>query len=93
MAYRTMQGKIVDMEKLMRQNELTPAIGNMNVNARGDELGTGGKIVRKREDIVQEYYEGHPESKPTPQVEVPKVEPVKPQPVSSHFTKKTKDEE
>jgi hypothetical protein len=70
MAYRTMQGKIVDMEKLMRQNELTPAVGNMNVNARGDELGNGGRIVRKREDIVQEYYEGHPESKPTPKTAV-----------------------
>ncbi len=64
MVYRTMQGKVVDMEKLMRQHELTPAIGNMQVNARGDELGQGGKIVRKREEIVKEYYEGHPESKP-----------------------------
>lgn len=66
MTYRTMQGKAVDMDKLMRQHELTPAVGNMNVNARGDELGDGGRIVRKREDIVQAYYEGHPESKPTP---------------------------
>jgi hypothetical protein len=65
MVHRTMQGKVVDMEKLMRQHELTPAIGNMQVNARGDELGQGGKIVRKREEVVKEYYEGHPESKPT----------------------------
>ncbi len=65
MAYRTMQGKTIDMEKLMRQNELTPAVGNQNVNARGDLLGKGGKIIKKREDIVQEYYEGHPESQPT----------------------------
>lgn len=69
MVYRTMQGKTVDMEKLMRQNELTPAVGNMSVNARGDELGEGGKIVRRREDVVQAYYEGHPESKPTPKSE------------------------
>ena len=82
-----MQGKEVDMGKLMRQHELTPAIGNMNVNARGDELGQGGKIVRKREDVVQAYYEGHPESRPTPKVEVPN------QPVIAPVTKKTKDEE
>jgi hypothetical protein len=87
MGYRTMQGKEVDMGKLMRQNELTPAIGNMNVNARGDELGQGGKIVRKREDVVQEYYEGHPESRPTPKVEVSKQSVVAP------VVKKTKDEE
>jgi len=60
MVYRTMQGKEVDMDKLMLQNELMPAVGNMRVNARGDELGPGGKIVRKREDIVADYYEQNP---------------------------------
>ena len=54
---RSMQGKEVDMEKLIRQHELMPAVGNVRVNARGDELGPGGQIVRKREDIVAEYYE------------------------------------
>ena len=57
MVYRTMQGREIDLEKLIRQNELSPAIGNMRVNARGDELGPGGKIVRSREEIVNEYYE------------------------------------
>jgi hypothetical protein len=54
--YRTMQGKEVDMDKLMLQNETMPAVGNVRMNARGDELGPGGKIVKKREDIVSEYY-------------------------------------
>jgi hypothetical protein len=54
--HRSMQGKIIDMEKLMRQNELMPAIGNVRVNARGDELGPGGKIIKKKEDIMAEYY-------------------------------------
>lgn len=49
--YRSMQGKEVDMQKLMMVNEMTPAVGNMKVNARGDELGAGGKIVRRREEI------------------------------------------
>lgn len=53
-----MQGRVIDMDKLMRQNELTPAVGNMNVNARGDELGAGGKIVKTREEVAAEYYEG-----------------------------------
>ena len=57
MVYRPMQGREIDLEKLIRQNELTPAIGNTRVNARGDELGPGGKIVRSREEIVNEYYE------------------------------------
>ena len=57
--YKTMQGKTVDMDMLRKRNELTPAVGNAKINARGDELGAGGKIVRKREDIVKEYYENN----------------------------------
>jgi hypothetical protein len=60
--YRTMQGKEIDMEKLALVNELIPAVGNARVNARGDELGPGGKIVKKREEIVAEYYEKNPKS-------------------------------
>jgi hypothetical protein len=58
--YRSMRGKIVDMDMLRKRNELTPAVGNARVNARGDELGAGGKIVKKREDIVSQYYEKNP---------------------------------
>ena len=54
--YRTSNGKIVDMDLLRQKNELTPAVGNVRVNARGDELGPGGKIVRKREDILKDFY-------------------------------------
>jgi hypothetical protein len=63
MGYKTMQGKIVDLEKLMSQNELMPAIGNMKVNARGDELGPGGKIIKKREEVVAAYYEDNPNAR------------------------------
>ena len=80
MVYRTMQGKEIDLEKLARQNELMPAIGNMKVNARGDELGPGGQITRRREDIVAEYYEDNPNARgsrtaaPTPVAPEPVVE-------------------
>jgi len=60
MAHRSMQGKMVDMEKLMRQNELVPAVGNAGLNARGDKLGPGGKVIQRREDMVAEYYESNP---------------------------------
>ena len=58
--YRSALGKEVDIEKLRNQNELTLAVGNAKVNARGDELGPGGKIIRKREDVLKEYYKGNP---------------------------------
>lgn len=55
--HRSANGKAVDMDMLRQRNELTPAVGNARVNARGDELGAGGQIVRKKEDVVKEYYE------------------------------------
>ena len=55
--YRTMQGRMVDIEKLRASNENVRAIGNMNVNARGDVLGPGGRIVKAKEQIMREYYE------------------------------------
>jgi hypothetical protein len=55
-AYTSMQGKPIDMEKLAIRNELTPAVGNMKVNARGDEIGPGGKILRTREQVLADYY-------------------------------------
>jgi outer membrane biosynthesis protein TonB len=54
--YRTAQGRQVDMERLRLQNETTPAIGNMKVNARGDQLGPGGKVVQTREEMLDQYY-------------------------------------
>ena len=56
--YRSMQGKEVDLDKLRTRNETTLAVGNAKVNARGDELGPGGKIIKKREEIVSDYYTG-----------------------------------
>jgi hypothetical protein len=54
--YRTSNGRIVDMDLLRQKNELTPAVGNVRVNARGDELGPGGQIVRSREEILKDFY-------------------------------------
>lgn len=56
----SMKGKEIDMEKLMLRNELLPAVGNARVNARGDEIGAGGKIVRTKEQILQDYYKKNP---------------------------------
>ena len=58
--YTSLQGKQIDMEKLTLKFETTPAVGNVKMNARGDELGEGGKIVRTREQILAEYYEKNP---------------------------------
>jgi hypothetical protein len=58
--YKSMQGKQVDMDLLRQKNELTPAVGNAKVNARGDELGPGGTIIKTREQILADYQKEHP---------------------------------
>ncbi len=58
--HTSMRGKEVDMEKMNLRFEKTPAVGNMKVNARGDEIGEGGKIVRTREQVLQDYYAQNP---------------------------------
>lgn len=49
-------GKSVDIDQILLRNETTIAIGNLKVNARGDELGPGGKIVKTRDQVMKEYY-------------------------------------
>ncbi len=79
--YRTMQGRMVDIEKLRAANESEQAVGNMNVNARGDVIGPGGAVVTPKETVIKKYYEqpkgmvsDTPRSKTMP---APKPEPVK----------------
>jgi hypothetical protein len=62
--YKTMQGREIDMHKLTMQHEMTVAVGNARVNARGDELGPGGRIIKKREDVLNEFYQGHADAAP-----------------------------
>jgi hypothetical protein len=54
--YKSMQGREVELDRLIARNETTPAVGNIRVNARGDTLGPGGKIVANRDATVPDYY-------------------------------------
>ena len=93
--YKTAQGKVIDMDMLRQKNELVPAVGNARVNARGDELGPGGKIVRTREEILNDYYattEGTPEeiAVATP-VEQPVIQETPAEPAVKKRTSKKTD--
>ena len=54
--YRSAQGKIVDMNALIANNETVPSVGNMAVNARGDEILSDGTVIKTREEIMKEYH-------------------------------------
>ena len=60
--HRSNKGKIIDFESLLAAQGDEPAVGNMNVNARGDVIGRGGQIVQKAEDRTRAYYKDNPKS-------------------------------
>jgi hypothetical protein len=54
--YKTSRGKIIDIDKIKLVNETAIAVGNMRVNARGDQLGAGAKITQSRNQIMDQVY-------------------------------------
>ena len=60
--YKTAMGKEVDIHQLALINEKSIALGNANLNARGDQIDSRGNIVKKREDLAQEYYRANPKA-------------------------------
>ena len=59
---RTNQGQMIDMDALALKNEKEIALGNMKVNARGDKLGKGGKVIAERDQVARAYYENNPKA-------------------------------
>jgi len=49
------RGVTMDMDSLRRENEKTPAIGNMKVNAKGDQI-KGGTITKTADQIARENH-------------------------------------
>lgn len=54
--YKTTRGKAIDIDKLRLANENTIAVGNMKINARGDELGPGGKVIASKNQLADQAY-------------------------------------
>lgn len=85
----TYRGTTIDMEALNRENEKVPAIGNMKVNAKGDQINRG-KVTRTADDIARDNHrvqsvvvstglKGKQPAAPDPVLEAPKpVKAVKP---------------
>ena len=54
--YKTAQGKTIDMGSLALQNENVRAVGNMNVNARGDLIDHQNRVITTKPAMVQQQY-------------------------------------
>jgi hypothetical protein len=51
--YKTAQGKTIDLGTIILQNEHVRAVGNMNVNARGDKLDSNNRVIETKPRQVQ----------------------------------------
>ena len=51
--YKTAQGQIVDIGALILQNENVRAVGNMNVNARGDLIDGNNQVIDQKNRQIQ----------------------------------------
>jgi hypothetical protein len=71
----TAKGKVLNMAALASANEKEIAVGNMDVNAKGDVLKSGrrGEIVIQNEEVQQAYYDA---TKPASEKVSIKQEPV-----------------
>jgi len=65
--YRSANGKTVDMGALRLKNEKVRAVGNMKVNARGDEIDDNNEVIRSRnQQINKQYQQQVKNTQPTP---------------------------
>ena len=55
--YKTAQGKTVDLGQLILQNENVRAVGNMNVNARGDRLDSSNRVIDSKNQQIQRQHQ------------------------------------
>lgn len=54
--YRSANGRSVDMSQLSARHEKVRAVGNMNVNARGDVIDSNNKIIKDNTNRVKNTY-------------------------------------
>lgn len=55
--YRTAQGKVIDLGSILLQNENTRAVGNMNVNSRGDLIDGQNRVIDSRNRRTTKQYQ------------------------------------
>ena len=100
--YKSASGKRIDFDTLALKGEETIAVGNMGVNARGDKLGEGGEVVKKREEVMADYYRIHngtipqerviPDGSPETALQPDPVEAAKQDPILSELDDENTDD-
>ena len=50
------RGTTIDMDTMRRENEKSTALGNMGVNAKGDQIGRAGLVTKSADQIARENH-------------------------------------
>jgi hypothetical protein len=79
---KSAMGRPVDMNALIAKNENVRAVGNMNVNARGDTIDSAGRVVNGKNARISKMYNKTVGNKPVP----PKAPPKPTQPSKVEMT-------
>jgi hypothetical protein len=82
--YRTALGQELNIEQMRILGETAVTVGNMPVNARGDEILPNGEIIKPRNQIMKERYKSagsvtkYNPNKRRPMEEIPQIIQVEP---------------
>ena len=88
--YKTAKGKTVDLASLIAENEHTRAVGNMNVNARGDLLDSNNKKIQDRNQRLRTQYRRELSNRPVDEMVFSNKEEAKQHLTQSKNVKKEK---
>jgi hypothetical protein len=58
----TLRGKQIDMARLVSEHGSKRALGNANMNARGDLLAADGHVLRSHEAMTAAYHRENPKA-------------------------------
>ena len=64
--HRTANGKTIDMNALRTKNEHVRAVGNMNVNARGDIIDSENRVINDNNKRMNAMYNKTTANPPVP---------------------------
>ena len=54
---KTARGRVIDMAALAKANEQVKAVGNAQMNARGDRLDNSGNVVATVQSVARKQHE------------------------------------
>lgn len=62
MKVKSMRGEVIDVARFIAMDPTKKALGNANMNARGDIVSASGEVVKPREVMMREYHKANPKA-------------------------------